>query len=155
MSTSSQLEDVWETYVFRQSDVQAFSTKYYFFDIVEDSESEVQRFFTGEEINFFQCLIVRGHRQLMTGVIQYDFTIQLSYYRTRSEDPSGANWTSVRDGLETLFDTAYTTLGATMQSTVDYWEPQEGPPQIDTIQIADEQVWRGIYTINATQQISI
>lgn len=155
MSLSSDLEVKWETYVFEQADVQAFSEKFYFFDVIEASETEVSRLLFDREINFFQCLIVRAHRQLTTSCVQYDYTVQVSYYRTKSEDPTGANWSAVRDALEQVFDTAYNVLESNMQGTVDYWEPQEGPPSIDSISIGDESVWRGIYIFNATKQISI
>ena len=155
MTTSASLETQWDTYVWSHEDIEEITEKVYFYAVTEDSEFELEKLFKDGELNFFQCLIARESLKEVTQRVRHKFTAEISYYRTKSEDPTGLNWTAVRDAFETLYDTVQSSLGESWNETVDYWEPQEGPPEIVEVQLGSEKVWRGSYRFFAYKEISL
>lgn len=155
MSTSSDLSSVWVTSVFNHTAIKAYSPKYYAFAVTEDSEYEVDKLTYQQEINFWQILIARAHIKEVTNMVTYQFSVEVGYYRAKTNDTSGVAWTAVRDALETLYDTVDDELGATWGNTVDYWRPQEEPGEITEIALAGDKVWQGIYRFTGIQQISL
>jgi len=153
MSTSAEVEAQWLDKVFKYDSIKTISPKAYPFEVTEESEKEVSRLYHAGEINFWMYLIARSHEFQVTNRLTYNFTVELSYYREM--DPEGENWTAVRDNLETLFGVVRSSLGNTWQSTVDFWRPQAGIPNISLVKLGGKQVWRGVYIYTGFQEISI
>lgn len=158
MSTAAQVEAAWKTNIFDNATIQTITDKAYPYEITETSESEVARLFEDTEINFFQYLVGRGQRYGASAgsagqIVLYDYTIEISYFR--ESEPSGANWTAVRDAFDTIFSLHLTTLGSTWSGTVDGSSPQEGTARISKDSIDERPVWRGVYIYSAFKQVSI
>ncbi len=157
MSTAAQVEAVWKTNIFDSTTIQAITDKAYSYEVTETSESEVARLFEGTEVNFFQYLVGRGQRFGTSAgsagpIVIYDYAVEISYFR--EAEPSGANWTAVRDTFDTIFSLVVSSLGNTWSQTVDGFNPQQGTARISTDLIDNRPVWRGVFTYNAFKQVS-
>lgn len=158
MSTSAQVEAAWKTNIFDNATIQAITDKAYPYEITETSESEVAKLFEETEINFFQYLVGRGQKYAASAglagpVILYDYTIEVTYIR--ESEPSGANWTAVRDAFDTIFQLVVSNLGSDWAETVDGSSPQVGTARITSDVIDERPVWRGVFIYSGFKQVSI
>ncbi len=158
MSTSAEVQAAWKTNLFNNATIQAISSNAYPYELTDESEFEASRFFEGTEINFFQYLIGRAqvHAASMAtagNVVLYQYLVEISYIR--EAEPSGANWTAVRDAFDTLWGVYVTGLGNTWASTVDGSAPQAGPPRITRETLDGRAVWRGTYQFTGFKQATI
>lgn len=160
MSTSSDVQAAWDTSIWANSTITAYTEQIHGYALTEKSETELKRMYFDSELNFIQSVVGRGVNYgsgatMLGGVIQYDFIVEVSYFLTNDIDSSGDNWITVRDFFEDLLDVVRSDLGNTWSNTVDYWKPQAEPAEIIEVRIGDESAWRGTYKFFATQQISL
>lgn len=152
MSTSALVEAAWST-VFANAAMQAISSKAHAFDVTQDSEHEIEKLYdASNSINFFTYLVKRSAEFKVTGAILYSFEVEVTYYK--EQDTSGAAWTAVRNGLETLFSQVRSEIGTQWDSTVDFWRPQQGAPEISVVTLDDAPCWRGRYVFKGEKQVS-
>lgn len=153
MTTSSDIETAWNTAVWAHADITDYTTQIYQYPISKDSETEAARYYYNQEINFIEALTVRDEfSQETTRILgranTYRFTVTVNYFREII--PEGTAYQAVRDFFETLADTVRTELGRTWTSTVDFYRPQEGPPDISEVLIDSRRAHRGTYRFIAT-----
>ena len=147
MTTSAQIRDALQTYVFDRGEIQSISTSVLFHEFSDASEVELSELYDGQQINAFQCLVRRSTAQMMTGAQQVIFTIDVSYFLQRGTD--GDSWINAVDSLDTILNTLKSQLGSTWKGLIDYWVRNEDAPAIDEVDIAGEKAWKASLTIQA------
>jgi hypothetical protein len=150
MTTSAQLVTLFTTDVFQHSSVSLYSTNLIPYDIVRDSEPELERLYLNQEINAFVLLITRGEQIIDLSARQFAFNINITYFRAK--DTSGNNWGAVRNAFEAIADRVYSQLVSGSSALIDILEPQAGPPQITQVNEFEEQVWRGVFNYTALKR---
>ena len=162
MSTSAEVEAAWLENIWQHDTLIAITDKFNFFPIVEDSETDLAKAYdtsgSTRKINFFEILTGRGQQYIETqntigNTIQYNYTVQVSYFL--ETEPTGDNFLSVRDTLETILGLVISELGDTWDSTVDYWKPDLNPPQITQIFFDKKPVWKGVQNYFATKRTEL
>lgn len=153
MTTCAAIDAAWLTGVWQHATIKAITPICFQFGFTQESEPEISRGMYGTELNFFEAVSARENVFEMTGGLVYHFTVEVSYYI--EQDTTGEAWTDVRNAFESLFTVVRESLGATWGDTVDFWRPQEGPPEIEETTLGSANCWRGNYKFFATKQISI
>lgn len=136
----------------------ALTSRFHKFQVSKESEHEMQALYHGQEINFFEILTGRSQRylesgQTIGGSITYDYLVEVNYYR--AINPSGSNFTAIRDAFETLFSLVTTELGATWQDTVEIWQPDDVIPAINEELINNIKCWKGTTRYTATKNTNL
>ena len=147
MTSSAQVVQLFETQVFNHSSIVAVSPNVLTYDIVRDSEPELDRLYHQQEISFWVLLVGRGEVINTTGPRELIFDIAIQLFREK--DTSGDNWKAVRDGIDALTDRVAATLYNDSGGLFDYLEVQSGPPTIQQQNEFETQVWRGLFTYRA------
>lgn len=142
-TTSADISAEWASRIFGHATIQAISKKAYSYDITQESEYEVSKFYNDAErrINFFTYLVRRNEERLMSGQVRYSYEVMISYYR--EEDTEGENWTTIRDLFETLFDLVRSEMGQNWHGLVDFWQPDPAQATIEKTTLDSRPVWRG------------
>lgn len=152
MSTAAEVATAFGA-VFTNSSIKALTNKYYSYDVTQNSERELTDFYYQTEVNFFTYLVTRSQVFAMTKKAEYKFNVEVNYYRYK--DPAGANYQAVRSAFDTLFSAVRSDLGQTWTSTVDFWRTQDGPPDISTVNIGNDECYRGKYIFTGSQLITL
>lgn len=152
MSTAAQVTAAWVSNVLNAAAITAITTKAYTYAISEDSEKELALLYSGQKINFIECLVQRSQTFRTSGsstsqAVRFQYTVDVNYYL--SKDTTGAAWGAVRDFFDTLFSTVASSLGTTWGGTVDLYTLPDGPAQIAEVTIGAEKAWRGSYRFQA------
>jgi len=150
------IEDVqtaWNTYVFQNASVQLVTENYFFYDIVQDSERELNRLYFNQEMNFFQALITEGQNFISLNELERVFRVEVVYFREK--DTEGVNYIATRNALSLILETVRSGLGYTWNESVDLYTPQSGTFQIAQVDFADEKLWRGSLTFDGLKSESI
>lgn len=150
MTTATQLVTLLTTDVFQHSTVSTFTTNLIPYDIVRDSEPELNRLYLGQEVNAFILLVNRGEEIIDLGGRQFVFDINITYFRDK--DTSGNNWALVRNAFEAISDRVFSVLHSGTSPLVDIIAAQNGPAQITQVNEFESQVWRGVYNYRALKQ---
>lgn len=135
--------------LFDSATVQAITPNYFFYDVTQNSEADVDEWYHAQELNFFTVVVTRTTEMMMTGHIKYKFYVDISYYK--QADPDGSNWQNVRSAFETIHDQMLATIGRTWGDSVEFWEAQVEPPSIKQIVIDDNPTWLGTYRFIGTK----
>lgn len=159
MTTSTDIETVWNTYIWQHATIQAITTKLIKRPQGSLSEKEYQSLYTAKRLNFIEALTSRTQRsQELANVLgratTYEYLVQVSYYKDYEDDTVGTSHTAIRDFFETLYQLVVTQLGNTWQGNIETWKPQDGQPEITTLQIDNKRTWRGSYSYTATKIVS-
>lgn len=147
MTTSAQLVTLFTTDIFQHSSITTFSTNLIPYDIVRDSEPELERLYQNQELNAFVLLITRGEQIIDLSARQFVFDINITYFRAK--DTSGNNWGLVRNAFEAITDRVFSQITSGSSPLLDIIEAQNGPPQITQVNEFEEQVWRGVFNYRA------
>lgn len=148
--TNSQVRTAWAT-LFATSQLQAITTKSYFYDILDESETDINKFHYNQEINFFICLVNTGIQYKNFGEILETYTVEIKYYK--ADNKSGSNQNAIRDNLETLITRVRTTLGVTWSGTVDYYTIQDSAITLENINLAGDECWLGRVVFQGVKSI--
>lgn len=127
--------------LFKDSQIQAITAKSYFYDILDESETDIAKYHHNQEINFFVCLVSTGYEYKVFGEILETYSIEIKYYKF--DNKSGSNQLAIRDALETLVSRVRAVLGVTWTSTVDYYNIQDTSISLENINLAGEECWLG------------
>lgn len=131
MTTSAILSETWRTSVFEHADILSITTKAIPYEMLEESEAEIEKVTYRQEINFFEYLITRVYAfPLISGGLEPEYTYLVEIRYTREKDAAALNYQKVRDALDTLMETVRTELGADWGGKVDFWSAQESAPAI-------------------------
>lgn len=150
------IEDVqtaWDTYVFQNASIQLITENYFFYDIVQDSERELNRLYFNQEMNFFQALITEGHAFNALNELERTFRVEVVYFREK--DTEGVNYIATRNALSSILEIVRSQLGYTWQESVELYNPQSGTYQIAQVDFADEKLWRGSLTFEGIKSETI
>lgn len=153
MTTSNDIESVWESAVWQDVSIVSTTTNIFTYPVTKESETEAGRYYYNQRINFIEAITVRDElyqetARILGRAITYRFTVTVNYYR--EIEPDGTSYGLVRDFFETLSTTVRDELGRTWASTVDFYRPQEGPAEISEITLDGRRCWRGTYRFIAT-----
>lgn len=153
MTASTAIESAWESAVWQDVSIVGVTTNIYTYPITKKSETEAARYYYNQRINFIEAITTRDElyqetARILGRAITYRFTVTVNYYR--EIEPDGSSHGIVRDFFETLADTVRDELTRTWSSTVDFYRPQEGPPDITEVTLDTRKCWRGTYKFTAT-----
>lgn len=153
MTASSTIASTWQTYIFDYSTIQGITKKANAFEMIQDSETALEKLHYGGAVNAFCYKAVQINEQRLTRTILHTHVVTVDYYR--EQDPAGMNWKAVRDALETLATTVRTQLGNTWQGSVDYWRYRDTEPEIEQVTIGSTPCWRGRVVYEAYSTTSL
>lgn len=151
MTSSATIDAAWLTNVWENTSIKAITPNYYQYAITEDSEAEVSKTYYGAEINFWQATTTRANRLEIAKGGVYEYSLVVDYILQK--DTTGDAWKDVRNAFETLFSVVQA-WSHTWGDTVDYWQTQDGPPEISEIDLAGTPCWRGRYNFKAFKEVS-
>ncbi len=137
--TCAIVQKAFADHVFTDGDILSFTTAIYPYEQTLGSEFEVTKLYYGQEINFISYQVSFLKAFGVTGEVVTDYSVTVSY--TRAQDTTGASFTSIRDFFEELFSTIDSNLGATWDSSVDYWLPPDAALEISDITIDSQPCW--------------
>lgn len=148
MTTSAAIDAVWLSTIWNSATIQALTTKIFQYDIVQDTEAEISKFYKDGEVNCFVALTSQASRYIGTSITRTDISVTVDYYRQK--DASGAHWTEARNNIETLYALVVSALGFTWGGTVSFWEGQDKPVDISETDIKGVKCWRARFVFTAT-----
>ncbi len=148
MTTSAAIDAVWLSTIWNSATIQALTTKIFQYDIIQDSETEIVKFYQDGEVNAFMALTSQSAKYIGASVTSTEIQVAVDYFRQK--DPSGANWTAARGNMETLYNLVVSALGTTWGSTVAFWVGQEKPLEITETDIKGVKCWRARFVYTAT-----
>lgn len=156
MTTLTDIESAWDTLVWADSSVASITDKVFKYEVLEVSEKEVSRIYYEKEVNFFEFVIIRevDTREIGSSDSAY-VNYQCTVRYTRAADTNGNNYRAVRDAFSTIQSVVQTALTGSWNGTIDYYENQEGPAEIELITFADTRCFRGTYQFTARKFESI
>lgn len=152
MSTAAAIENVWDTYIWDNATISAYSDIVFEQEISDITSTDMADLECAGEINFFEFVVSRNHLPFEIGsstAVTYEYRVDIRY--TREQDAERLNYQRVRDALIDIETKVHTALGSTWQGTVDFYQPQSEPASINEATVADKACWRGIYSFKATK----
>lgn len=155
MTTINQIREAWDDAIFDHATVRGYTTAINHFDVPNlESAASSGLFYYDAEINFFSFVVTRTRRDGLTGRVIYEFSCRLRYYR--ENEPSGDNFKSISDRLETVDSLVRSELGNSWSSTVDYYEPGAGGIRApELIFLENKPVWVGEVSYTGFKSVSI
>jgi hypothetical protein len=158
MSTSAQIETVWQAAIWNHATITAITDKIYKFLVTADSEFEYDKLTYAQKVNFFEVLTGRAQdfnetAETIGQTVRYRYTVEINYYK--EVDTTGAAFIAVRDTLETIFSLVLSQLGNTWTNTVDIWRPDQAIATIANTTISNKKVWKGTYRFFAEKQSAV
>ena len=153
MSTSEQIRDAWEEYVWRNEDILQMTTKIYSEDITQGSQPESARLRHRGRINFITYVATRRRlEESLGGCITYGHRVVVTYFIEK--DPKGGKSDEVVDRLIEIDAIVRSQLGQSWQSEVDFYvlSAVEDPA---LIALDNKEVWRHQYVYEATDREAI
>lgn len=160
MSTIAQVQTAWQNYLWTDSTLLKYTDKILQYEVTTVSEAERALLTYDGAINFVEVVTTKSpsFRELgNTTQAQMQFNVDVRY--TREKIPLGAeidgdSYAQIQIFFETLNTKINSLLGASWQSTVDFWEFGE------TLGISSEEVdtvpcWRGVARFTAFQYATI
>jgi hypothetical protein len=161
VSTPADIRTAWNTKVWQHATIQAITTKIYAFEISDDSETEAALLSFAQRIRFIEYVCSRSiASQEMGGSSRgnCNFPVEVRYTleKVKPGDPfDGAGFNAVIDFFTTLIALVQSELAPSWNSTVDYFEFQDGAPEVTTQEVAGIECWRGVYRFNGVQNTSL
>lgn len=143
MTTSAQVRTAWQTYIWDNVSLTNLTPNIYSYDITTESTKEMSKLRHNQEINFITFIISRAQTIRMMGQIEQRFNVDIRYYK--EANITGSNFNAVVDVFETIDSLVVSGLGVRWNSTVDYYQIQENPPNIQKITLENKPVWSGLY----------
>jgi len=139
--------------LFEDSAILAITDKLYTYPISQDSNTEIQRMYFENAINYLEITTERSLQRLELGGAdspEYTYLISLRYTKERNID--GTDFNSIRDNINTIIDRFLLLLGDTLDDNADFLRFQSEPPAIRLDTVNDDLVYRAIYEILAIKQ---
>lgn len=146
MSDVTDIEDAFEDYVFKNSTVAGISPVLFKYEVRDVSEKESGALLHNQEVNFWELVVSRDVGAKSIGSVsqaQLMYPVEIRY--SKQIDTEGETFRAVRDAFVSLTSTVESVIGQQWNSTVDYFNHQEGPPDIEQAPIAGIDCFRGVY----------
>ena len=140
----SNIRTAWQTQIFANATVQAWTPNYFSYDVTKEFEKEVSLFLYSTEINFFVFLVNRFREEGKSGRASFTFPVIVKYHL--EVDPEGLNYNRVLDRLESLDSLVISQLTRTWNSTVDFYRSQSDPISMSIDEIDGRSYWIGQVT---------
>jgi hypothetical protein len=155
--TTATVSAAWDSAIFQHEDILAITEAIFPYEVTITSEAEIAAVSFEQKINFVEYTVSRaiGAQELgAPGSAQCTFDVDIRYTLQKlleGEAIDGSAYDQVGDFFDTLISLVYSELGVTWSGTVDFYNHQEGPPQISDDTIAGVSCWRGVYKLTGTQ----
>lgn len=157
MSTQAAVRAAWAAGVWANASVTAITPKIYDFDIeslARVSRAHGAKLYHNQKINFFQYTVARSWRfDLTASHTVSEYVVTIRYYRDAQEDFTGTAFNAIASAFETIISTVSSGLGTSWTGTVEYYFPQNEPPQIGVGLIEERPVWTGTFQFKGIKQI--
>jgi len=146
MTTCAGIFHTFSSNVFGHASIRTITPQVLSFEVMPESEVEIQGIYYGTEINFIECVVSRAvsYPQIggTTASPEYTYLVDIRY--TREKDTEGAAYTIVRDTIESIVDLTFSQLGHNFGGLVDYARVQEEAPTITSEQVAGRECFRSV-----------
>lgn len=142
MTTVAQVITAWED-VFDSVAVQAITPKYYSYEIIESSETDLAKYKHNQVINFFIYNVSKKTEKRLMGAERQSFQVEVKYYKEHLRSAAGTNQQAIKSALETVYSGVKAELGDTWNDTVDYYEFQDAFYPLEQINLAGRDAWLG------------
>lgn len=157
MSTPAQIRAAWKTSVWDNQTAKNITEKIYDYDVTQDSQTEIERFFfrdpediTTDLINFFTYLTRRNVETIgLCSQVRYNHIVEVHYYLEAK--PDGSSYNQLIDAMVSIEDLVESQLDKTWSDTVDFYE-LDAVEKPEVIELANRpSVWHGVQIYNASE----
>lgn len=148
--TLSAVRESWQS-LFEDSQIYEITPNFYFYDILDDSETDIAKYKHNQEINFFICLISKSYQYKAFGETLETYRVEIKYYK--EDNKSGTNQNAIKDALETVVSRVRAVLGVTWLNSVDFYDIEQNQINLENITLAGEEVWLGRVFLNGIKSI--
>lgn len=158
MTASTSIETAWTAAIWQDASITSITDKIYLYPITKESETEAARYYFNSKINFIEALTTRAEfyqesARILGRAVTFQFIVTVNYYK--EIDPEAEAYGDVRNFFETLTDLVRNDLDSNWSNTVDFYRPQEVPPEIEEVTLDGRRSWRGTYKFIGTKADTI
>jgi len=139
MASTAVVQAAWLAKIASHADLIAYTENIYFYDILEQSQKQKEKYYYKQEINFITILVSRAVRLEIANCETHIFEVIVNHYREHDRD--GENQASIKACMETIERLVRTELGKTWDGTVDGYSLDETPSRLDPVIIDDKECW--------------
>lgn len=140
MTTSATVRAVWKTAIFSGSNA-IEPVIYQQMPSSQLIDADVNELYYLGRLNFIQCLVTSSDQIEIAGNVAQKVYVGISYWIERRVNDE--SFLVVIDRLEAIRALVGLNLGISWGGTIDYYQPQDSPPDIVDLQVAGRMLWRG------------
>lgn len=137
--------------LFNDATIRAITPQNYDHELLGGGNSQTEKYYFENEINFFVFLVSKSVQQKLNGAKLETYSIEIKYYREHNLD--GSNQNIIKDTFEALMTRRETVLGIDLGDSVDFYRELNRPILIESIQLDGKNCWVGSYTFEGVKTV--